>query len=288
MANGAVQGDPREVGHRVRRDHEPADQRRDQLGARSGVLAEQPPLQRPRDGPRRSRPSRCATRGAGSRPRSSCCWWRSPSHSVATNPRFEWGTFGDFLFDHRILHGLVVTIELTVISMAIGIVLGVVLAVMRLSPNPLVAGVELDLHLALPRHARARAAAVLELHRGAVSARSRSGIPFGGPELVARQRERAHHAVRRRDPRARAQRGRLHGRDRARRHHLGRRGPDRGGARPGHDAAADDAPDRAAAGDAGHHPADRQRDDLDAQDDLARRASSPTPSCCTRRSSSTR
>ena len=40
----------------------------------------------------------------------------------------------------------------------------------------------------------------------------------------------------------------------------------------GHDAPPDDAPDRAAAGDAGDHPADRQRDDLDAEDDIARRA----------------
>ena len=39
--------------------------------------------------------------------------------------------------------------------------------------------------------------------------------------------------------------------------------------------AADDAADRAAAGDARDHPADRQRDDLDAEDHLARRASSP-------------
>jgi len=60
--------------------------------------------------------------------------------SVLTNPRFEWSVVGDYLFDHRILEGLVVTIELTVIAMAIGIVLGVVLAVMRLSANPLVAG----------------------------------------------------------------------------------------------------------------------------------------------------
>src|SRR5689334_8635828 len=60
-------------------------------------------------------------------------------HSVATNPRFGWGTFGEFFFDRRILHGVVVTIELTIISMAIGIALGVLLAVMRLSPNPLVA-----------------------------------------------------------------------------------------------------------------------------------------------------
>ncbi len=58
--------------------------------------------------------------------------------SVVTNPRFEWSVVGEYLFDHRILEGLVVTIELTVISMAIGVVLGVLLAVMRVSTNPLV------------------------------------------------------------------------------------------------------------------------------------------------------
>jgi len=60
------------------------------------------------------------------------------ARSVATNPRFEWGLVGHYLFDSRILHGLGVTLELTVISMAIGIALGVILAVMRLSPNSLV------------------------------------------------------------------------------------------------------------------------------------------------------
>jgi polar amino acid transport system permease protein len=60
--------------------------------------------------------------------------------SVVTNPHFEWGVVGEYLFDERILEGLRVTIELTVIAMAIGIVLGLVLAVMRLSPNPLVSG----------------------------------------------------------------------------------------------------------------------------------------------------
>jgi polar amino acid transport system permease protein len=58
--------------------------------------------------------------------------------SVATNPNFQWGVVGEYLFDGRILHGLRVTIELTVIAMAIGIVLGVLLAIMRLSPNWLV------------------------------------------------------------------------------------------------------------------------------------------------------
>jgi polar amino acid transport system permease protein len=60
--------------------------------------------------------------------------------SVVTNKHFEWHTVGQYLFDSRILHGMLVTIELTLASMAIGIFLGMVLAVMRLSPNPIVSG----------------------------------------------------------------------------------------------------------------------------------------------------
>jgi polar amino acid transport system permease protein len=60
--------------------------------------------------------------------------------SVATNPRFEWGIVGHYFLSSRVLHGLVTTLELTVVSMAIGVALGVLLAIMRLSPNPLVSG----------------------------------------------------------------------------------------------------------------------------------------------------
>jgi polar amino acid transport system permease protein len=60
--------------------------------------------------------------------------------AIVTNPRFQWHTVGHYLFDPRILHGVVITIELTVLSMIIGIVLGVLLAVMRMSPNPLISG----------------------------------------------------------------------------------------------------------------------------------------------------
>jgi polar amino acid transport system permease protein len=60
--------------------------------------------------------------------------------SAVTNPRFEWGVIGEYMFDQRITEGLRVTVELTVIAMAIGIVLGIILAVMRLSLNPLIAG----------------------------------------------------------------------------------------------------------------------------------------------------
>lgn len=55
-------------------------------------------------------------------------------------PRFEWNVVGQYLFARPILDGLIVTIEITVIAMGIGIVLGICLAVMRLSPNRLVSG----------------------------------------------------------------------------------------------------------------------------------------------------
>src|SRR5438067_12807923 len=58
--------------------------------------------------------------------------------SVATNPRFEWGIIGHYFTSSRVLQGLVTTLELTALCMAIGIVIGILLAVMRLSPNPLV------------------------------------------------------------------------------------------------------------------------------------------------------
>jgi polar amino acid transport system permease protein len=58
--------------------------------------------------------------------------------SVATNPRFHWPVVGDYLFSSQIVKGATVTLELTAVSMVIGIVLGVILALMRLSKNPLV------------------------------------------------------------------------------------------------------------------------------------------------------
>jgi polar amino acid transport system permease protein len=60
--------------------------------------------------------------------------------SVATNPRFQWHVVGQYLFDDRVLRGVVKTLELTAIAMVAGVVIGVVLAVMRLSPNPLISG----------------------------------------------------------------------------------------------------------------------------------------------------
>jgi polar amino acid transport system permease protein len=60
--------------------------------------------------------------------------------SVATNSRFQWGIIRHYFTSSRVLQGLITTLELTALCMAIGIVIGILLAVMRLSPNPLVSG----------------------------------------------------------------------------------------------------------------------------------------------------
>ncbi|HKU57072.1 MAG TPA: amino acid ABC transporter permease [Gaiellaceae bacterium] len=60
--------------------------------------------------------------------------------SMAKNKNFGWSVVGHYMTESTILRGLLLTLELTASSMAIGIALGIVLAVMRLSPNPLVSG----------------------------------------------------------------------------------------------------------------------------------------------------
>jgi polar amino acid transport system permease protein len=57
---------------------------------------------------------------------------------VAAAPNLHWDVVGAFLFHQSILNGLRVTLELTVIAMIVGVGLGAMLAVMRLSPNPVV------------------------------------------------------------------------------------------------------------------------------------------------------
>lgn len=57
-------------------------------------------------------------------------------HSVMGNQAFAWGIVGQYMAAGPVLGGLMTTIELTALTMAIGIVLGVVVAAMRLSANP--------------------------------------------------------------------------------------------------------------------------------------------------------
>src|SRR3954447_10465134 len=101
-------------------------------------------------------------------------------NSMASNPRFEWGIVANYFTSSRILHGLVVTIELTVTAMAIGIVLGVLLAVMRLSRNPLVSGASW-FYIWLFRGTPVFVQILLWYNIAALYPRFTVGLPFGGP-----------------------------------------------------------------------------------------------------------
>jgi polar amino acid transport system permease protein len=60
---------------------------------------------------------------------------------AAQRPAYDWPTVGQYVFDRRITQAAFNTLLLTVYAMVIAIVLGVLLAVMRLSPNPVVKSV---------------------------------------------------------------------------------------------------------------------------------------------------
>lgn len=63
------------------------------------------------------------------------------TQSIATNKNMRWDVVGAYLFDDSVITGLLVTLKLTAMSMAVGIAGGIVLAVMRLSPNPVLAAI---------------------------------------------------------------------------------------------------------------------------------------------------
>lgn len=102
--------------------------------------------------------------------------------SIVTNPNFEWDTVGRYLFDTRIAQGLLTTLQLTLFSMIIGIVGGVVLAVMRLSPNPIVSGAA-GVYIWLFRGTPLITQLIFWANLGALYPTFGLGIPFG-PEFV--------------------------------------------------------------------------------------------------------
>ena len=56
---------------------------------------------------------------------------------VIADSAMKWSVVGQYLFDSRVLDAVVRVMYLSVLAMLIGVILGVLLAVMRLSPNPI-------------------------------------------------------------------------------------------------------------------------------------------------------
>jgi polar amino acid transport system permease protein len=58
-------------------------------------------------------------------------------HMLVTNEAFQWRFMFDNMFRPPVIEGVRTSLTLTVLAMVIGVVLGVVIAMMRLSPNPI-------------------------------------------------------------------------------------------------------------------------------------------------------
>ena len=56
--------------------------------------------------------------------------------SAVNNENYGWDVYRQYLFDTRIATAALHTLALTVLTMLIGVILGAILAVMRMSPNP--------------------------------------------------------------------------------------------------------------------------------------------------------
>ncbi|QIS19233.1 amino acid ABC transporter permease [Nocardia terpenica] len=104
-------------------------------------------------------------------------------YGAATNAAYRWDTYAKYLLDTRIAGGVLVTLELTVLAMIIGVVLGVTLAVMRLSPNPVLRSVSW-MYLWIFRGTPVYVQLVFWGLFPSLYRTMDFGIPFGGPHFV--------------------------------------------------------------------------------------------------------
>jgi polar amino acid transport system permease protein len=98
-------------------------------------------------------------------------------HMLVTNPAFHWSFIIDNAFRPNVIEGVRTTVLLTVLAMVIGVVLGIIVAVMRLSPNPVLSGVAW-LYTWFFRAVPRLVLAILFGNMGILYARVGFGLPF--------------------------------------------------------------------------------------------------------------
>ncbi len=99
------------------------------------------------------------------------------------NKNFQWDVVWEYLFSPKILSGLLMTLELTAIAMAIGCAIGVLLAAMRLSPNAIVARAA-ALYIWFFRGTPILVQLIFWYNLAALFPRIAIGVPFGGPAVI--------------------------------------------------------------------------------------------------------
>lgn len=104
--------------------------------------------------------------------------------SLAASPNLDWGVVRNYLTNDRILEGLLNTIKLTVVSMALAIVLGIVIATMRMSTNPVLSAVSW-LFVWIFRSVPPLVQIIFWYNLSLVFGTMSLSIPFGGPTLFS-------------------------------------------------------------------------------------------------------
>ncbi|EWT04372.1 ABC transporter permease [Intrasporangium chromatireducens Q5-1] len=102
---------------------------------------------------------------------------------VATTEQLRLDLVVGYLFERSIMIGLLVTIQVTVLAMLVGVALGTVLAIMRLSDNPLLRGVA-GTYVWLFRGTPILVQLLVWFFLGTVLPNLSLGVPFG-PELLS-------------------------------------------------------------------------------------------------------
>lgn len=102
---------------------------------------------------------------------------------VVTNPNFQWAVVGKYLFSPDVLRGVLITIELTITAMTIGILLGIVIALMRLSDNGLLSGAA-TLYITFFRGTPALVQLIFWFNLSALFPVITLGIPYFGPDFM--------------------------------------------------------------------------------------------------------
>ena len=105
-------------------------------------------------------------------------------HTLISNPRFEWSVVGQYFTSQTILLGVRRTLELTAIAMVSGVSLGVMLAVMRLSPNPILSSASW-LFVWFFRGSPLLVQLLFWYNLSALFPDITLGIPFVGPDFIA-------------------------------------------------------------------------------------------------------
>lgn len=103
-------------------------------------------------------------------------------HGIATNEAFRWGVVAQYILSREIVLGVLRTLELTVLAMGIGLGLGTVVALMRLSPDPLLGGISWA-YTWFFRSIPVLVQLIFWFNFGALYRSVSLGIPFG-PELL--------------------------------------------------------------------------------------------------------